>query len=186
MKYLIAGLGNIGSEYEFTRHNIGFSVVEYLAFKHQGTFGSDKHAHISEIKIRGRQVLLIKPTTYMNLSGKAVNFWLQSSKIAIANSLIVTDDLSLELGKLRIRQRGSPGGHNGLNHIMETLRTDEFPRLRFGIGNNFPKGMQVEFVLSRWNKEEEEEVSKQILRAAEAIETFVFAGVNTAMNQFNK
>jgi len=186
MKYLIVGLGNIGAEYDFTRHNIGFSVVEYLALKHEGVFRADKHAHVCEIKIRGRQVVLIKPTTYMNLSGKAVNYWLQAEKISIQNSLTITDDLSLPLGKIRLRQGGSPGGHNGLNNIMETLRNAEFPRLRFGIGNDFPKGMQVEFVLSRWLKEEEPEVAQQIERAAQAAETFIFAGLVQAMNQFNK
>jgi PTH1 family peptidyl-tRNA hydrolase len=186
MKYLIAGLGNIGAEYDFTRHNIGFSVVEYLAMKHEGVFKTEKLAQVCEIKIRGRQVVLIKPTTYMNLSGKALNYWLQAEKINIQNSLTITDDLSLPLGKIRLRQGGSPGGHNGLSNIMDSLHTAEFPRLRFGIGSNFPKGMQVQYVLSRWYKEEEEEVALQIEKSALAAETFIFAGLVQAMNQFNK
>lgn len=186
MKYLIAGLGNIGAEYDFTRHNIGFSVVEFLAFKHEGTFRSDRYAHVCEIKIRGRQVVLIKPTTYMNLSGKALNYWLQQEKISIDKSLTITDDLSLPLGKMRLRGNGSPGSHNGLGNIAETLNRLDFPRLRFGIGSDFPKGMQVEFVLGRWKKEEEELVSKEIERAAKAAEAFVFSGLVQAMNQFNQ
>ncbi len=185
MKFLIAGLGNIGGEYDFTRHNIGFSVVEYLAMKHGGSFAVDRHAHICELKMRGRQVVLIKPTTYMNLSGKAVQYWLQAEKIDRKNLLVVTDDLSLPLGKLRLRGSGSPGGHNGLGSISDTFQSDDYSRLRFGIGNDYPKGMQVDFVLSRWLKEEELLVMEQIEKAAEAVQAFIFEGMANAMNKFN-
>lgn len=186
MKYLVAGLGNIGNEYNQTRHNIGFSVVEYIAYRKEEAFVSDRLAYVSKIKIKGRVVLLIKPTTYMNLSGKAVRYWLEQEKIPISNCLIITDDLSLPLGKIRMRAQGSSGGHNGLSNISEILNTDSYPRLRFGIGSNYPKGMQVDFVLGKWNKEEESLVSQGVEKSALAVETFVLAGINQAMNLFNK
>jgi PTH1 family peptidyl-tRNA hydrolase len=185
VKYLIAGLGNIGAEYDFTRHNIGFSVVEFMAMKAGVAFTSDRHAHVCEFKMRGRQVTLIKPTTYMNLSGKAVNYWLQALKIPREHLMVVTDDLSLPLGKIRLRQSGSAGGHNGLRNIQEVLGTDQYSRLRFGIGSDFPTGMQVDFVLSRWLKEEEAAVADKIQLSYSAIECFVSQGITATMNAYN-
>ncbi|MDZ4756770.1 MAG: aminoacyl-tRNA hydrolase [Bacteroidota bacterium] len=185
-KYLIAGLGNIGNEYAGTRHNIGFAVVEYAAILWGGKWEEGRYAYFCETKVKGRPVTLIKPTTYMNVSGKAVQYWKQQLKIENANMMIVTDDLQIELGKLRIRGQGTPGGHNGLTDIIEKLNTLEFPRMRFGIGNNFPKGMQVEYVLGKWFKEEEAIVGDGIKNAVEALQCYIFAGLAQAMNSYNK
>ena len=186
MKFLIAGLGNVGSEYDFTRHNIGFSIVEYLAFKHDAKFENDRHVHICEIKIKGRNITLIKPTTYMNLSGKALQYWMQQLKLEKENIMVVTDDLQLPTGKIRIRKNGSAGGHNGLTHIIETLHSEDFPRMRFGIGNNFPKGMQVKYVLGKWDKEEEKILSEKIPFACEALLNWATTGIELTMTNYNK
>lgn len=185
MKYLIVGLGNIGAEYAHTRHNIGFDVVDALVLKHNGTFRSDRYADVAEIKVKGRTLVCIKPTTYMNLSGNAVRYWLEKEKIPIENMLVIVDELALPLSRLRMRSSGSSGGHNGLKHIEEVLQTGQYSRLRFGIGNDYPKGKQVDFVLGKWTSEEQPLVQKKIKFAAEAIETFVFQGVSRAMNQVN-
>lgn len=185
MKFLIVGLGNIGAEYAHTRHNIGFDVVDALVLKHSGTFRSDRYADVAEIKVKGRTLVCIKPTTYMNLSGNAVRYWLEKEKIPIENMLVIVDELALPLSRLRMRSSGSSGGHNGLKHIEEVLQTGQYSRLRFGIGNDYPKGKQVDFVLGKWTSEEQPLVQKKIKFAAEAIETFVFQGVSRAMNQVN-
>lgn len=185
MKYLIVGLGNIGAEYAHTRHNIGFDVVDKLVSKHGVSFHSDRYADLAEIKVKGRTLVCIKPTTYMNLSGNAVRYWLDKEKIPIENMLVIVDELAVPLSKLRMRASGSSGGHNGLRHIEEVLKTGQYARLRFGIGNDYPKGKQVDFVLGKWTKDEELVVQKKTDRAVEAIEEFVFLGVSRAMNLVN-
>jgi PTH1 family peptidyl-tRNA hydrolase len=186
MKYLVIGLGNIGSEYAETRHNIGFMVVDRLAKKFEVSFESGRYAFSAEIKHKGRHITLIKPTTYMNLSGKAVNYWLKELKIPVENSLTIVDDLAIDFGKIRIRANGSSAGHNGLKDIEATLGSQNYPRLRFGIGNNYAKGRQVDFVLSKFSQEEEQELAFIIDTASEAILTFCTLGINMAMNQYNK
>jgi len=186
MKFLIAGLGNIGNEYDSTRHNIGFEVADMLVLKHGGTYTLDRHAFVSEVKWKGRTFIVIKPTTYMNLSGKAVKFWMDKEKIAIENILVVMDDLALPLGTLRLRGSGSDAGHNGLKNIQSTLMTDKYPRLRFGIGNDFPKGRQVDFVLGKWKSDEIPVVKDSLVRSIEAIECFATQGIARAMNIYNK
>jgi PTH1 family peptidyl-tRNA hydrolase len=185
MKFLIACLGNIGPDYDFTRHNIGFDVADHLASKHTATFTSGRYADVAEVKIKGKHLFIIKPTTYMNLSGKAVKYWMEKEKISQEHLIVVTDDINLPLGTLRIRKKGSDGGHNGLKHITETLGSDQYPRLRFGVGNNFPKGAQVHFVLGRWDNSEEQLVRDTIERAGNAVVSMVLEGIERAMNTYN-
>lgn len=185
-KFLIVGLGNIGIEYAGTRHNIGFEVVDAFAIKHGVPFRSDRLADIAEVKYRGKQLIIIKPTTYMNLSGKAVKYWLDKEKIAPSNALVILDELALPLSKLRLRLSGSDGGHNGLRSIQAMIGTDQYPRLRFGIGNNYPKGMQADFVLGKWWKEEIPIVMQKIQKCVEAIESVVHIGIERTMNEVNK
>ncbi len=185
MKFLIAGLGNIGNEYAHTRHNIGFDVVNAFVQKHQGAFTSDRLAYTATVKWKGKTFVCICPTTYMNLSGRAFKYWLDKEKVPIGNSLTVFDDLALPLSKLRLRPGGSDAGHNGLRSIQESIGTTEYPKLRFGIGNNFPKGMQAEFVLSQWKKEEIPLVKLKIDAAVEAIEMVAVQGITPAMNYLN-
>ncbi len=185
-KFLIIGLGNIGTEYAGTRHNIGFDVANAFVVKQGGFFKTDRLAEVAEIKWKGKTIVCIKPTTYMNLSGKAFKYWMDKEKIGIENTLTIADDLALPLSKLRLRKSGSAAGHNGLRDIEQTLGTDAYPRLRFGIGNHYPKGMQVEFVLSKWFKEEWAIVNKKIEASVEIIESFVFAGIDNTMNIYNK
>lgn len=185
MKYLVAGLGNIGNEYAHTRHNIGFDVVNAFIMKHGGSFRSDRLAYVSEVKWKGRIFVCICPTTYMNLSGKAVKYWMEKEKLDMDKLLVVVDDVALPLSKLRLRPGGSDAGHNGLKSIQESLASIEYPRLRFGIGNDYPRGMQAEFVLGKWKKEEEGLVKLKIGACVEAIETFATQGISTAMNQVN-
>ena len=192
-KFLIAGLGNIGEEYEFTRHNIGFEVANALALaltKETGVtasklFHTDRLASIHETRFKGKSLVIIKPTTYMNLSGKAINYWLQTEKIPVSNLLVITDDLALPFGTLRMKKKGSDGGHNCLNDILETLGTSEFARLRFGIGSDFPKGKQVDYVLQRWNKQEEHALNERIEKAVEMVKSFIGIGVDRTMSDFN-
>jgi len=184
-KFLIAGLGNIGDEYANTRHNIGFIVLDALARDLGVTFTSSRYASMAEAKIKGRQLILIKPSTYMNLSGKAFKYWLDKENIELTNALVIADDLDLEPGVLRMRVKGSGGTHNGLNHIIETLNTQEFARLRFGIGRNFAQGFQVEYVLGRWTKEEEKALIPRVELAVEMIKSFVLQGVSRTMNEYN-
>ena len=186
MKYLIAGLGNIGPEYELTRHNIGFLILDRLADKHSADFRSDRYAFKAEVKFKGRTLVLIKPTTYMNLSGKAVNYWLKTEGIPKENLLVITDDLALPYGKLRLRPKGSNGGHNGLGNIREVLESDAYPRLRFGVGSDFSKGKQVDYVLSNFSKDEHAELLLHIDRAIEAILSFCTVGIERTMTMFNK
>jgi PTH1 family peptidyl-tRNA hydrolase len=184
-KYLIVGLGNIGSEYAHTRHNIGFDVLSAFVLKHGGTFRNGRLAEIAEIKWKGKIFICIKPTTFMNLSGKAVKYWIDEENIAVENSLTIVDDLALPLNKLRLRKSGSDAGHNGLRDIQNVLGTDVYPKLRFGVGNNFPKGMQVEFVLSRWLQEEIPIVRLKIEKCIEVIENFATIGIDRTMNTIN-
>ena len=184
-KFLITGLGNIGNEYANSRHNIGFDVVDAFVIKHGGFFQSARLADVAQVKWKGKIFVCIKPTTFMNLSGRAFKYWLDKEKIPIANSLTIVDDLALPLDKLRLRKSGSDAGHNGLKDIQNILGTDEYPKLRFGIGNNFPKGMQVEFVLSKWFKEEMPVVKIKIEKSIEVIENFATVGIDKAMNLVN-
>ena len=185
-KYLVVGLGNIGTEYAHTRHNIGFDVVTAFALKHGGLFSTQRLAEVAEVKWKGKIFVCIKPTTYMNLSGKAFKYWLDKEKIELQNTLTIVDDLALPLSKLRLRSAGSSGGHNGLTDIELTLGTDKYPKLRFGIGNNYPKGMQAEFVLSRWFPEEVPVVAKKVQACIETIENFSTIGIERTMNLINK
>ena len=184
-KYLIVGLGNTGSEYTHTRHNIGFDVVSAFVLKHGGVFKMGRLAEVSEIKWKGKIFICIKPTTFMNLSGKAVKYWLGKENIKVENSLTIVDDLALPLDKLRLRRSGSDAGHNGLRDIQNVLGTDVYPKLRFGIGNNFPKGMQVEFVLNRWFQEEIPLVRLKIEKCIEVIGNFALIGIDRTMNTIN-
>ena len=185
MKFLITGLGNVGAEYAHTRHNIGFDVAMAFVTKHGGQFRQDRLAYVAEIRWKGRMIICICPTTYMNLSGKAVKYWMDKEKIEIQNVLVIVDDLALPLNKIRLRPGGSDAGHNGLKSIQEALGTNDYPKLRFGIGNQYHKGMQAQFVLSTWRKEEEPLVKLKIEKCVEAIEMFSTAGLATAMNKFN-
>lgn len=185
MKYLIVGLGNIGAEYAHTRHNIGFDVLDTLAEKEGLTFKTDRLGDITEYKYKGRSFYLLKPNTYMNLSGKAVRYWMQQLKIDLPNLLIVTDDIALPVAKLRLKAQGNDGGHNGLKNINELLGTKEYARLRFGAGDNYPRGQQVRYVLSPWEKDEEPLVLLSIDKAIEVIQSFGTIGIERTMNYFN-
>ena len=185
MKFLIAGLGNIGAEYEHTRHNIGFDVLDNFARKYESSFNTERLVNYALIKLKGKQLHCIQPTTYMNLSGKAVLYWANKLNISVENILIIADDLALPTAKLRLRSKGSDAGHNGLRSINEMLNTVEYPRLRFGIGNNFEKGKQVDFVLSKWDENETELVKEGIENAIKAIELYVLEGCERAMNKIN-
>ncbi len=185
-KFLIVGLGNIGAEYAHTRHNIGFDVVEAFVAKHGGSFRTDRLAEVAEVKWKGKIFICIKPTTYMNLSGKSFKYWMDKEKILLENTLTIVDELALPLSKIRIRPGGSDGGHNGLRDIQATLATDKYPKLRFGIGNNYPKGMQVEFVLGKWFPEDVAMVNRKIEKCVEVIENFATTGIERTMNQYNK
>lgn len=186
MKFLLVGLGNIGPEYAETRHNIGFMVLDELAGKHNAQFELGRHAFITELRHKGKSFTLIKPTTYMNLSGKAIAHHLTALKIPAANMLVITDDLALPLGKLRMRAKGSAGGHNGLKHIEETLGTNEYARLRFGVGDQFPKGRQVDYVLSPFSEEEQKQLPAIIEKATDMCLSFGTIGLERTMNYYNK
>lgn len=185
-KFLIVGLGNMGNEYVNTRHNIGFDVVEYFVAKHEGNFRTERLADVSEIKWHGKIFICIKPSTFMNLSGKAFKYWMDKERVNIENTLTIVDDLALPITALRLRSGGSDAGHNGLKNIQSTINTTEYPRLRFGIGNNYPKGMQVEFVLSKWFKEDIPLIKFKIEKSAEIIENFAINGIERTMSMFNK
>ena len=185
MKYLIAGLGNIGPEYELTRHNIGFLVLDRMADVQDAKFVMNKLAYTAELKYKGRILHLIKPTTYMNLSGKAVNHYLQDHKIPKENLLVITDDIALPYGKIRLKPKGSAGGHNGLKSIEQLTGGANYSRLRFGVGDNFHKGQQVDYVLSPFNKQEIDELVGHMDRSIEAIQSFWTIGMERTMNQFN-
>lgn len=185
MKYLIAGLGNIGAEYENTRHNIGFKVLDKLAKQESLSFKTERLASVAEYKFKGRTFILIKPTTYMNLSGNAVRYWLTTQKIQPENLLVITDDIALPFGKIRIRAKGSAGGHNGLKNISEVLASENYPRLRFGVGSKFSKGRQVDYVLGKWDTEEEKTLDERIDLVVEAIKSFGTIGLERTMNIYN-
>lgn len=184
-KYLIVGLGNIGAEYVNTRHNIGFKVLDYVAQKENLSFETAKLGTITEYNIKGRKLILLKPNTYMNLSGKAVQYWMEKENIAKENVLIITDDLNLPFGTIRIKAKGSDGGHNGLKNIQLVLNTTEYPRFRFGISDEFKKGQQVDYVLGEWNEEEKAKLPERFVLSKEIIESFALAGLNNTMNSFN-
>ena len=184
-KFLIAGLGNIGDEYAETRHNIGFKIADELANEAGTLFRNDRLASVAEFKYKGRQIILIKPTTFMNLSGKAINYWLQVEKIPVENLLVLVDELAFPFGQIRIHPKGSDGGHNGLKDIQATLNTQNYARLRFGIANVFSKGKQVDYVLGKWNEEERKTLNERIKVSADAVKSFVFAGLPMTMNAFN-
>jgi peptidyl-tRNA hydrolase, PTH1 family len=185
MKYLIVGLGNIGNEYAHTRHNIGFDVVNAFVIKHGGQFRTDRHAYVADIRWKGKSFICICPTTYMNLSGKAVKYWLDKEKIELGNILVIVDEIALPLNKIRLRPSGSDAGHNGLKSLQELLGTQDYPRLRFGIGNDYPKGHQADYVLGKWKKEEEPLVKLKIEKSVEIIENFAIQGIALTMNQVN-
>lgn len=184
-KFLIVGLGNVGSEYANTRHNIGFDVVNAFVMKQGGSFKVDRLAYVAEVKVKGKQLVCICPTTYMNLSGRAFKYWMDKLKVPLENTLTIVDDIALPLDKIRLRPAGSAAGHNGLKDIQNILGTDAYPRLRFGIGDNYPKGMQADFVLGKWLKNEEQQVLYKIEKCIEVIEVFVTAGIEQAMAIYN-
>ena len=186
MKYLIVGLGNIGDEYQNTRHNIGFNVLDAFAKASNIVFTDKRYGAIANHSIKGRQLILLKPSTYMNLSGNAVRYWMQQEKIPLENILIIVDDLALPFGALRLKPKGSDAGHNGLKHIAATLGTENYARLRFGIGNNFPKGAQIDYVLGHFSEEEENLMEERLNIACDIIKSFCLAGIAITMNQFNK
>ena len=186
MKYLIAGLGNIGTEYELTRHNIGFLTLDRIADNHKIQFSLDRLAEKAELKYKGRHIHLIKPTTFMNLSGKAIAYWLQDLKIPKENLLVIADDLAIPFGSLRLRTKGSAAGHNGLKNIELLLNGQEYSRLRFGIGNEFGKGQQIDFVLSNFSQEEFKQLPTIMDKAEEIVYSFCTIGAERTMNFFNK
>jgi len=186
MKFLIAGLGNIGSEYIETRHNIGFDVADVFANKHGARFSSERLADMCEVKFKGRTLVVIKPTTYMNLSGKAFKYWMDKEKISVGNTLTIVDDLAFPLNVMKLRASGSDAGHNGLKSIQESIGTNAYPKLRFGIGNNFPRGKQVDYVLGRWSDSEIPLVNQKVQACAEVIENFCTIGIERTMNLCNQ
>ena len=186
MKYLVAGLGNIGEEYQDTRHNIGFMILDALVRASNIAFTEGRYGSVAEYRFKGRTFVLLKPSTYVNLSGKAVNYWLQKESIELSNLLVVTDDLALPFGTIRLRPRGSDGGHNGLTSIIEVLATTEFARLRFGIGGDFQYGTQIDYVLGKWKPDEEPVLNEKIPVCHEIIRSVGTAGVERTMNLFNK
>tara|TARA_B110000091_G_scaffold78614_1_gene86548 strand:+ start:1655 stop:2221 length:567 start_codon:yes stop_codon:yes gene_type:complete len=184
-KYLIIGLGNIGAEYVNTRHNIGFKILDALAGASNISFEPNRYADTAKLKIKGRPVLLVKPTTYMNLSGKAVSYYMQSENIAPENILVISDDIALPFGALRMRTKGSDGGHNGLKHIIQTLNSSQFTRIKFGLGSEFSSGKQVDYVLGEWSSEEEVQLNERINRGLEMVKSFVSIGAGQTMTYFN-
>ena len=184
-KFLIVGLGNIGSEYANTRHNIGFKILDYIANQEGISFQTVKLGEVAELKIKGRTLLLLKPNTYMNLSGKAVKYWLEKENIEKENMLVITDDLNLAFGTIRIKTKGSDGGHNGLKNIQLLLNSTEYPRFRFGISDAFKKGQQVNYVLGEWDTEEKEKLKERLEISSEIVKSFALAGLSNTMNEFN-
>jgi PTH1 family peptidyl-tRNA hydrolase len=184
-KFLIVGLGNIGKKYANTRHNIGFKILNFLANQEDISFETLKLGDVSTLKIKGRTLILLKPSTYMNLSGKAVKYWLEKEKIPLENLLVITDDLNLPFGTLRLKIKGSDGGHNGLKDIQDKLQTTKYNRFRFGISDRFSKGKQIDYVLGEWTDDENSELKERLTTATEAIKSFALAGVNNTMNTFN-
>ncbi|MEE4176097.1 MAG: aminoacyl-tRNA hydrolase [Bacteroides sp.] len=186
MKYLIAGLGNIGPEYHETRHNIGFMILDHLAAEKEAVFSPARYGDRAEFKLKGRTFILLKPSTYMNLSGRAIHYWMAKEKAELEHLLVVVDDIALPLGALRMKARGGAGGHNGLSHIIDILGTDQYARLRFGIGGDFPRGFQSQYVLGKWEPEERELIDPRIKMASEMVVSFGLQGAERTMNLFNK
>lgn len=185
MKYLVFGLGNPGPEYANTRHNIGFQVLDRMAEEADIRFETTRYADLGKMKVKGRELLLLKPNTYMNNSGKAVHYWMQTEKVPEDRILVITDDVALPFGKLRLRAKGGPGGHNGLSDIIERIGGSAFPRLRFGIGNAYPQGKQVEYVLSDWTPEQSDSLPERLERAGEMIRQVPFIGLKRTMSEYN-
>lgn len=186
MKYLIVGLGNIGSEYAGTRHNIGFRVLDALAKASNLIFEDKRYGAVASLSVKGQQLVLLKPSTYMNLSGNAVRYWMNKENIPLERLLVVVDDLSLPFGALRMKPGGSDGGHNGLKHIASVLGTQAYARLRFGIGNDFPRGGQIDYVLGHFSEEDLKTMDERVELACEMIKSFCLAGIQITMNQYNK
>jgi PTH1 family peptidyl-tRNA hydrolase len=184
-KFLIVGLGNPGVKYENTRHNIGFQILNEFVNDNGAIFESEKLAEVAKVKIKGRQLICIKPQTFMNLSGKAVNYWMIKENINLEHVLVVTDDINLDFGTLRIKGKGSHGGHNGLKNIQEILNTNKYPRFRFGVGSEFSKGRQVDYVLGEWESDEQEKLQERLEKSAKAINSFALAGIDHTMNDYN-
>ena len=186
MKYLVVGLGNIGAEYTDTRHNIGFRVLDALAEASNISFMAGRYGSTTTLRHKGRQILLLKPSTYMNLSGKAVRYWMEQEKIPIENLLVISDDISLPFGQLRLRKKGSAGGHNGLKNISELLGREDYARMRFGVGGDFARGHQVDYVLGEWTDEERKAMPERLKIFGDAILSFACVGPDLTMNTFNK
>lgn len=184
-KFLIVGLGNIGEEYAETRHNIGFKILDNLATSEDFTFETRKLGDVGMFKVKGRSILCLKPSTYMNLSGKAVKYWLEKEKIPQENLLVITDDLNLSFGTLRLKTKGSDGGHNGLKDIQNIMQSTNYNRFRFGVGSEFSKGRQIDYVLGQWSEEEKEKLEERLERSCKVIRSFVLAGIKNTMNEFN-
>jgi len=184
-KYLIVGLGNIGEKYSETRHNIGFKVLDALAEQESFSFETVKLGDVGLFKVKGRSVLCLKPSTYMNLSGKALKYWMEKEKIPLENILIITDDINLSFGTIRVKTKGSAGGHNGLKDIQNVLQTTNYNRFRFGVGADFSKGRQIDYVLGAWNEDEKSALKERFEKATELVKSFVFAGIKNTMNAFN-
>jgi peptidyl-tRNA hydrolase, PTH1 family len=184
-KFLIVGLGNIGAEYVNTRHNIGFKVLDFFARKESLDFQTVKLGAMAQHKVKGKTLLLLKPNTYMNLSGKAIQYWMEKEKIDKENILVITDDLNLAFGSIRIKPKGSDGGHNGLKSIQQTLQTADYPRFRFGISDDFKKGRQVDYVLGNWDEQEQEKLPERLEMSAQVIQSFALAGLENTMSAFN-
>ena len=184
-KYLIVGLGNIGPKYDETRHNIGFKILDELAKTEEVSFNTQKLGHLTSFKFKGRTFILLKPSTYMNLSGKAVKYWLTKEKIPLENVLVVCDDLNISFGTIRLKAKGSAGGHNGLQHINDTLNTQQYPRFRFGISDEFSKGQQIDYVLGKWSDEERKKIPERLEKSIQAIKSFGTAGLANTMSEFN-
>lgn len=185
MNWLIAGLGNIGDEYDGTRHNIGFRILDAIAKASNISFQDKRYGFVAEVSVKGQNLILLKPSTYMNLSGNAVRYWMKEKNVPVERLLVVNDDIALPLGSLRMKPGGSEGGHNGLRHITSVLGTNQYARLRFGVGNNFPRGSQVDFVLSKFSAEEETQLVERVDLATQMIKSFCLAGIQITMNQFN-
>lgn len=185
MKYLIAGLGNVGAEYHYTRHNVGFRILDALAKASNVVFEDKRYGAVAELKVKGRTLILLKPSTFMNLSGNAIRYWMQNEKIPVEHLFVVVDDLALPFGHIRIKGKGSDAGHNGLKNIQSILGTQNYARLRFGIGSEFSKGHQIDHVLGNFSSEEEEELAKRIDICTDIIKSFALAGLQNTMNQFN-
>lgn len=185
MKYLMVGLGNIGAEYQGTRHNTGFRIADALAEDLKATFSTERYGDVANARIKNKQVVILKPSTYMNLSGNAVRYWMNKENIPVENILVLVDDIALPFGAIRIKGSGSDAGHNGLKNIAQMLGTEAYPRLRFGIGNDFPRGCQIDYVLGQFTLDERQRLPVRVATAVEAIRTYVLAGLQTAMCDFN-